>query len=285
MAAVNLENVKPTPKPERLCKVCGKPAEFVEREWAATLRRLPQLADGQLGDSFFWEEVYHQECEAERMRALERKLDRERLASGIRHRRDRVRDWYARPSLPLDASLKRFKTYRCAPENQKALELVAAWQPADDFGVLLTGPAGVGKSHLGFAMLHRYMRWSIRTTDSRLPVYTSAADMIAKMRGSDNAFPRNEDSAPLLFLDDLGTENITDWSREILFRLFDGRVNRKLPTIITTNLKLSELKDRLHERVVSRILAVCIPVELKGADYRMNALTERVKVLQARARQ
>ena len=58
---------------------------------------------------------------------------------------------------------------------------------------------------------------------------------------------------PLLLIDDLGTEPLWEGiTVEQLFSLIEYRHNNRLPTVISTNLSLTELKSRYTERLVSR---------------------------------
>lgn len=49
----------------------------------------------------------------------------------------------------------------------------------------------------------------------------------------------------LLIIDDLGVERSTEYAMEQMFFVIDSRYRSRRPMIITTNLKLSELKNRL----------------------------------------
>ena len=77
--------------------------------------------------------------------------------------------------------------------------------------------------------------------------------------------------APLLLIDDLGTEpmmrNITV---EYLFTLLNERIIAKRHTVIATNLNPVQLQERYGERVSSRLLdrSVCGALFLKGKDLR-----------------
>jgi DNA replication protein DnaC len=57
-------------------------------------------------------------------------------------------------------------------------------------------------------------------------------------------------NAPLLVLDDLGTESATAWAREKLYQLFNHRYNARLPTVITTAVPIEELEPRLATRML-----------------------------------
>ena len=77
--------------------------------------------------------------------------------------------------------------------------------------------------------------------------------------------------APLLLIDDLGTEpmmrNITV---EYLFTLLNERINARRHTVIATNLTPVQIKNRYGERVASRLLdkTVCGAIQLRGKDLR-----------------
>ncbi|MCB8968050.1 MAG: ATP-binding protein [Ardenticatenaceae bacterium] len=57
-------------------------------------------------------------------------------------------------------------------------------------------------------------------------------------------------TAPLLVLDDLGTESATAWAREKLYQLFNYRYNAHLPTVITTATPIDEIDPRLATRML-----------------------------------
>ena len=77
--------------------------------------------------------------------------------------------------------------------------------------------------------------------------------------------------APLLLIDDLGTEpmmrNITV---EYLFTLLNERMAARRHTVVATNLTLVQIKERYGERVASRLLdkGACRIIQLKGKDLR-----------------
>jgi DNA replication protein DnaC len=55
--------------------------------------------------------------------------------------------------------------------------------------------------------------------------------------------------------------------RDLTFVL-DERIKKNLVTIFTSNLKKSELKEKLNERIVSRILYNCDVIIMQGEDKR-----------------
>jgi DNA replication protein DnaC len=55
-------------------------------------------------------------------------------------------------------------------------------------------------------------------------------------------------NVPMLFLDDLGKEKMTDRMASCLFALVDQRAQHMRPTVITTNLTGDTLMDRFHDK-------------------------------------
>lgn len=73
-------------------------------------------------------------------------------------------------------------------------------------------------------------------------------------------------TAPLLVLDDLGTESATAWAREKLYQLFNYRYNARLPTVITTATPIDEIDPRLATRMLDG--SRCTFFVLEAPSYR-----------------
>ncbi len=71
----------------------------------------------------------------------------------------------------------------------------------------------------------------------------------------------------LLVLDDLGAEKTTDYSLTSLYMIIDERINNFKRTIITTNLSLQELEEKMDARVASRLSGMKI-IKINMPDYR-----------------
>lgn len=119
--------------------------------------------------------------------------------------------------------------------------------------LLLMGHSGLGKTYLLRCIAHR--------TASRgyQPTYVSAYHLLELAR---KGYMENSSAplaplmeAPLLLIDDLGTEplmqNITVTQ---LFNLLNERQLKGLHTVISTNLSMTELKERYTERITSRLM-------------------------------
>jgi len=76
---------------------------------------------------------------------------------------------------------------------------------------------------------------------------------------------------PMLILDDLGAEKVTEYVRQSLYTLINKRYLENLPTFFTSNLSLDEIAARLDDRISSRIFEMCgAPIDLGSEDLRLK---------------
>lgn len=132
---------------------------------------------------------------------------------------------------------------------------------------------GTGKTHLGVALLLRQLE------AGRPARFVYVPDFLDELRSrfEPGAPEQAHDYAdriadePLLMLDDLGAEKVTDWTREVVRTLLDRRWRRELTTVVTTNATSeAELAEAIGGAVVSRLReADWIPVA--GEDMRGRA--------------
>lgn len=80
----------------------------------------------------------------------------------------------------------------------------------------------------------------------------------------------------LLVIDDLAAERDTEYMNEIIYNIIDSRYRSRKPLIVTTNLNLEELTnptDIKKQRVYSRLLEMCLPIEVKDENRRLRKTT------------
>ena len=75
-------------------------------------------------------------------------------------------------------------------------------------------------------------------------------------------------NADLLILDDLGSEFQTNFNESALYNILNSRINRGLPTIISSNLSGKDLQQKYNDRIVSRLLSVYKLLLFVGQDIR-----------------
>jgi len=151
---------------------------------------------------------------------------------------------------------------------KRAVDEATAFAKDPDGWLVLTGPYGCGKTHLAAAIAN------YRADLGQPPMFVVVPDLLDHLRATFG--PRSTVSldrrfeevrkAPLLILDDLGTQNMTPWVREKLYQLFNYRYNAELPTVITT----PELKDEMDPRILSRMqdARLCTIVAITAPSYR-----------------
>jgi DNA replication protein DnaC len=165
---------------------------------------------------------------------------------------------------------KTFESFDPAVQGvHEAFEAARAYAADPQGWLVLSGPHGVGKTHLAAAIANAHLA-------AGNPVFFSIVpDLLDHLRAAfaptsevpyDALFDRIRE-AGLLVLDDLGAENSTAWATEKLFQLINYRYNYRMPTVITTN---NRLLSQMDERIRSRLADISLARQcaVKAQDYR-----------------
>lgn len=165
------------------------------------------------------------------------------------------------------------------PEGQglpadKASNLKAAFNTCVEYAyephgwIILSGTYGCGKTHLAAAIANA------RIEVGEPAVFMVVPDLLDYLRGAyspnsevsfDSVFDQLRNTH-LLILDDFGSQSSTQWAQEKLFQLLNHRFNMRLPTVITTNLRLDSIEPRLRSRLYEPDLVV--HVAISAPDFR-----------------
>ena len=141
--------------------------------------------------------------------------------------------------------------------------------------IYLAGQTGVGKTHLMKCMAHElikrhklvYLTTSFAMHQDFIKSFTTR-DLEAKNELLDKYL-----TPEVLFIDDLGTElRQRDVTINYLYQIINERKMRKLPTVITSNLTISDIMEYYDERILSRIVdkSTSICVYIDGQDLRLK---------------
>lgn len=138
----------------------------------------------------------------------------------------------------------------------------------DGKGLLMFGTVGNGKTFAAACIANALI-------DKGYPCKMATFSDIAKDIFDGKLNPHDLNRFALLVLDDLMAERKTEYMQEIVFNVIDSRYNANLPTIITSNLTAESIKnpaDLAYQRIFSRLLEMCVPIEVKGEDRRRKML-------------
>ena len=59
----------------------------------------------------------------------------------------------------------------------------------------------------------------------------------------------------LIMIDDMGSSGMNDWRREVWLEIIDNRYESQLPTIITSNFTIPQIKEQMGDRIYSRFMS------------------------------
>lgn len=135
-------------------------------------------------------------------------------------------------------------------------------------GLLLFGTVGTGKTYFAACICNALIDRGIpclMTNFSRL------VNTISGMYEGKQDYIDSLNRYKLIVIDDFASERNTEYMNEIIMNVIDSRYRAGLPTIITTNLTADEIKNpvEIHkQRVMSRLLEMCVSVQVEGKDRR-----------------
>ena len=138
--------------------------------------------------------------------------------------------------------------------------------------LLVHGPSGAGKTHVAAAIANRCIE------RGQPALFVVVPDLLDHLRSSYrpdaemgyDALLEQVRTAPVLILDDMGTQSGTAWAQEKLFQILNHRYNAQLPTVVTTNLSIDRLDERLRMRLTDPELARVYYVEAAARAVDVN---------------
>lgn len=211
----------------------------------------------------------HHACMIEAKRRAEQKAQKEIEDKKQKELDQKVKELASK--IPHESAHEAsFENFIVTDENKEAMEMIKAWRPDDEFGLLLSGPSGTGKSHAMIATAKALASFGASVE------FIQASSFFDQCAKNEFKIPNELLRAQFLFLDDLGAENISDIRREWLFTLLEARKNNRRTTFISTNLNVKDLREKFFERIASRIFELTIPVVFGGKDMRLEKLKMRL---------
>ena len=148
--------------------------------------------------------------------------------------------------------------------------------------VIFLGNPGTGKSHLAQGIAETIISREVGKQSA--PVrFINSAFLLDKLRASYSATEESESfdrlftsycEHPILILEDLGMESSSPYAIERLSMILDHRYAGRMPTILTSNLTPSGLREKLNDRIADRVFdrgtGLVTSVVLNTSSYRTS---------------
>lgn len=160
----------------------------------------------------------------------------------------------------------------CDERNPKEVNAAKAYVEnfevfaAEGRGILLYGDVGGGKTYIAASIANALMEKGKRV------IMRTVSDLIYAVQDRGTPLSSMMMGCDLLIIDDYGAERDTEWSKEGLYRVVDGRYASCRPMLISTNLTPKELASAamVDRRINDRLLERCRPIQVPVAKRRVS---------------
>jgi len=203
---------------------------------------------------------------------LESLLESEVVATKARRARGRLRFAH----YPVHKTLADFDfDFQPSLDRKLVGELSTLRWVEERRNVILLGPPGVGKTHLGIAL-------GVAATEAGYRTYfTSAADMVqslqlAHLEGTAPYKLRTYTGPSVLVIDELGYLPLDLSSANWIFQVVSRRYEKQSPIVLTSNRGFSDWGQVFADQfvasaIVDRLIHNAVVVNIRGRSYRMRA--------------
>jgi DNA replication protein DnaC len=171
-----------------------------------------------------------------------------------------------------------------------AIKFVYEYPMSPPIGLLFMGREGVGKTHLAVGIIRQLMQ--IKSVQC---LFCTFPELLKEIQNSYNPISKTSElsvlspvlEAEVLALDELGSQNPSDWVRDTVAYVLNYRYNENKVTILTTNYLDEDsgrkrnlpdpdtLAGRIGVRIRSRLFEMCKTIVMDGNDYRMDIKTAK----------
>jgi DNA replication protein DnaC len=251
------------------CPKCNTPLETVLKSWDGTMKKFPIMCKCQIESETKRKEL---EEKQEKIKKLEQ-LKKYSLMD------EKFKNWT-------------FENYDVDEYNKILYEVgmnyCEQWDDMkrEGLGLLIHGNPGIGKSYTSFCIANKLL-------ENLTPVIAiSSIGLIGKIYDSYRKYGTEGEyeiinmfnNADLLVLDDLGTEHQSyrEKEKQILYSVIDTRARNGKPMIVTVNLTLLQLKEKLTTedgvpRTYDRLIGMCTPIKVEGPSRRVISARKKEK--------
>lgn len=165
------------------------------------------------------------------------------------------------PQRLIDATLSNFNVE--IAEQATALKKVKKWNARNGTFLILTGTPGTGKGHLSVGCMKAH-------GDG---LFITHPDMLSDLRASYTLHTTPDlieswKQSEIFVLDEFGVSPGGKDEEPLLYQVLATRYDQRKPTIITSNLEISALRDAIGYRLIDRITEDCTTVVCKWESSR-----------------
>ena len=273
---LGIPSTQPVPKPEK-CKYCGKTLYY---ECVVLM-----------GQAMLWN-LEKPRCDCEKAVAFwkgwdakQEKIKKQKeLAEEQELRKQKIESILGKSGIKKRYLSRTIDSFSVTAENKRSFEVATDYIKnfreyfTQGKGLYLEGPCGTGKTHLAIAI-------ALAIINTGVPVICKTSiDILGDIK---RCYERNSEvteeevleaykTVDLLIIDDLGKEQVTEWSVPVLYSILNERYEALLPTIITTNYNTTALAEKLSAKgdaetataIISRFVESSKRVTMSWADYR-----------------
>ncbi|MDO4608361.1 MAG: ATP-binding protein [Clostridia bacterium] len=155
-------------------------------------------------------------------------------------------------------------------------EYTISFDPHISGSLLFMGNTGLGKTHLTLAIVYELLNRGFDV------IYGSSYNLFGEMETEHFKQHTNTSytaaiNCDLLVIDDLGGEFVSPYIQSLLYNVINTRDLSGKPTIINTNLTMSEIAERYTPRVASRLIKYTAK-KFIGNDIRQLKAIEKQSV-------
>lgn len=205
--------------------------------------------------------------------------------SKLEHEREiNVRKHLQLINLPSTLHSVRLSQVEVTPERSQAMAEIGSFldkysKDVHQKGLYLSGSFGVGKTYILAGLAN-----SVAAMNKNV-VFLHVPNFIAGLSShfNDNSLMdevQRISNSDLLILDDIGAENLSQWSRdEVLAVILQSRMDNQLPTFFSSNFAMADLEEHFKEtknaidpvkaaRLMERVRTLAKEVTISGPNRR-----------------
>lgn len=287
----------PEPVPELTsCKYCGRKLVYygicspIEPKRVIVWKSMPERCTCQEAQRFWkaWDEKEADrraketadKKKAEEMAKFSRMMEQSGMGARFQSRRFET---YQRNTPEQEKAWKQAKRYAENFERMRPKKSRGRYEAPPEIcrnGLFIAGSYGTGKTHLAAAIANQLIDGGTAC------ICMTMIDMLERIRRTYQAAGSEADEAmilnqyeqvPLLIIDDIGSEQPTEWAVSKIFAIINARYEGYMPTIITTNYSGEELvrrmtpeggDDRNARKTIDRLKETCVGIDMTWNSWR-----------------